>query len=353
MTAIDEQRLEAFMGRVVSDAAAAESAAVNYLGDQLGLYRGMAGAGPLTSAQLAHRTGLAERYVREWLANQVAGGYVTYDRDDGTFELPDEHAMVLADEESGVFLAGMYEIFAAMWAAANQIGDAFRTGEGVGWADHDPRLYRGVERLFGPMYRSQLVQHWIPALDGVDARLRSGGLVADVGCGHGVPTLVMADAYPNSTFHGYDAHEPSVSTASKRAAEAGVSGRVSFEVADSTGYAATGFDLVCFFDCLHDMGDPVGAATHAREALADDGAVLLVEPAAADDLADNVNPISQLVYASSVFLCTPNSLVQDVGLALGAQAGQARLHDVMNEAGFSQFRLAAQTPFNHIYEVRP
>ncbi len=353
MTAIDEQRLEAFVGRVVSDAAAAESAAVSYLGDRLGLYCGMAGAGPLTSAQLAHRTGLAERYVREWLANQVAGGYVTYDRRDGTFELPDEHAAVLADEGSDVFMAGMFEVLAAMWAATGQIGEAFRTGDGVGWGDHDPRLYRGVERLFAPMYRSQLVEQWIPALDGMDARLRDGGLVADVGCGHGVPTLVMAQAYPDSTFHGHDPHEASIATARRQAAEAGLSDRVSFEVADATSYPTTGFDLVCFFDCLHDMGDPVGAAAHAREALADDGSVLLVEPAAADDLAENVNPVSRLVYASSVFVCTPSALDQDGGVALGGQAGQRRLRAVMHEAGFSRFRQVAETPFTHVYEARP
>lgn len=353
MTAIDEQRLEAFMERAVSDAAAAESAAVNYLGDRLGLYRSMAGAGPLTSEQLARRTGLAERYVREWLANQVAGGYVTHDRDDGTFELPDEHALVLADEDSEVFMAGTFEVIAAMWAATGQIGNAFRTGEGVGWGDHDSRLYRGVERLFAPVYRSQLVQQWIPALDGVDATLRSGGRVADVGCGHGVPTLVMAQAYPDATFRGYDVHDASIATARTRAAQAGLSDRVSFDVADATGYEAAGFDLVCFFDCLHDMGDPVGAAAHARSALGDDGAVLLVEPAAADDLADNVNPISRLVYASSVFICTPSSLDQDVAAGLGAQAGPQRLRKVMTDAGFSRFRRAAETPFHHIYEVRP
>jgi SAM-dependent methyltransferase len=353
MSAIDEHRLEAFMERVVSDVAAAESAAVNHLGDRLGLYRSMAGAGAVTPRQLAQRTGLSERYVREWLANQVAGGYVAHDAGTGTFELPDEHALVLADDDSDVFMAGMFEIAAAMWAAIETVADAFRTGDGVGWGDHDDRLYRGVERSFAPLYRSQLVQQWIPALDGVDATLRSGGHVADVGCGHGVSTRVMAQAYPEATFHGYDLHEASIAAARKATAEAGLSDRVSFDVADATGYEASGVDLVCFFDCLHDMGDPVAAATHARRALADDGAVLLVEPAAADDLDDNVTPVNRLFYASSVFLCTPSSLDQDGARGLGAQAGQQRLREVMHDAGFSRFRRAAETPFNHVYEARP
>lgn len=350
---IDQARLEEFLGRAVPDFAAAYSAPLMYLGDKLGLYKAMAGAGPLTSGELAERTGTSERYVREWLNNQVTAGYVAYEPEAGTYELPDERAMVLADEESPVFIGGLFEAFAAMWAATEKIEDAFRTGDGVGWHEHDPHLFRGTERVFGPIYRANLTTAWIPALDGVEAKLQAGAKVADVGCGHGASTIVMAQAYPNSVFSGFDYHGESISTAAKTAAEAGVSDRISFEVAPAKEYPGSDYDLICFFDCLHDMGDPVGAAAHAREALANDGTVMLVEPLAADNLEDNLNPVSRLFYAASTFFCTPSSLAQEVGLGLGAQAGEARLGEVFAEAGFGRFRRATETPFNMVLEARP
>jgi SAM-dependent methyltransferase len=352
-TTLDQQRLEEFQGLAVSEAAAAESAACVYLGDALGLYEAMTGAGPLTSAQLAERTDTHERYIREWLANQASGGYVLYDPDDGTFELPDEHAAVLADPDSPAYAAGVFPIIAAAWASTDRAIDAFRTGGGIGWHEHDPRLFGGVERIFAPLYRHQLVQDWIPALDGVHERLSGGGSVADVGCGHGASTIVLAEAYPASRFTGFDFHAASISAASKAAAEAGVGDRVGFEVAAADSFAGDGYDLVCFFDCLHDMGDPVAAARHARQALADDGTLLVVEPQAGDDLADNLNPISRLFYAGSVFLCTPSSLAQDGATGLGAQAGPTRLLEVLAEAGFTRRRVATETPFNLVLEARP
>ncbi|MDP8930155.1 MAG: class I SAM-dependent methyltransferase [Actinomycetota bacterium] len=349
---IDEVKLERFMAQVVADMAAAESATLMYLGDKLGLYRAMSGAGPLTSNELAERSGTHERYVREWLANQTAGGYVTYDPEAGTYELPLEHAVALADEDSPVFVAGLLDIVAAMWAGTERISDAFRSGAGVGWHEHDPRLYRGVERLFRPLYRANLTTQWIPALDGVEAKLKQGARVADVGCGHGASTVVMAEAYPGSTFVGFDSHPESIEAATKAAAEAGVADRVTFQVANAADYPGS-YDLICFFDCLHDMGDPVGAAAHARDALADGGCVVLVEPQAGDGLEDNINPVSRLYYAGSTFLCTPSALSQEVRLALGGQAGEARLAAVMTEAGFSSFRRVAETPFNLVFEARP
>ena len=350
---IDQTKLEEFLGTAVAEAAAAESAACCYIGDVLGLYEAMAGAGPLTAAELAARTGTHERYVHEWLANQAAGGYVTYDADRGTFELPAEHAAVLADADSPTYLSGIFEVIAAVWAGADRTVEAFRSGEGVGWHEHDPRLFGGVERIFAPIYRSQLVQEWIPALDGLDERLAAGARVADVGCGHGASTVTMAQAYPAARFVGFDYHAESIATAAKAAAHAGVGDRAAFEVASADSFGGDGYDLVCFFDCLHDMGDPVRAAAHARDALADDGTLLLVEPMAGDDLADNLNPVSRLFYAGSVFLCTPSSLAQDGALGLGAQAGEARLREVLAAAGFTHTRRAAATPFNLVIEARP
>lgn len=350
---LDQEKLDAFLGQFVTDAAAAESAVCAYLGDRLGLYEALAGAGPLTPAELAERTETHERYVREWLANQAAGGYVTYDPDHSTFALPPEQAAVLADPDSPVHLTGIFEIVAAMWAATDKVTEAFRTGDGVGWHEHDPRLYRGVERLFGPIYRHQLLDDWLPALDGVTARLEAGARVADVGCGHGASTLAMARAYPNTRFVGFDYHPESIAAASKAAAEAGVGDHVAFEVAEADSFPGTGYDLVCMFDCLHDMGAPVAAAAHARETLADDGTLLLVEPMAGDELADNLNPVSRLYYAGSVFLCTPSSLAQDGAMGLGAQAGETRLRELLTDAGFTRIRRAADTPFNIVLEARP
>ena len=350
---LDQHRLEAFQGLVVSEAAAAESAACCYLGDVLGLYAAMTGAGPLTAVELARRTDTHPRYVREWLANQAAGGYVHHHAQEDTFELPDEHAAVLADPTGPVDVAGIFAVIAAAWASADRAVDAFRTGAGIGWHEHDPRLYHGVERIFAPLYRHQLVQEWIPALEGVDERLRAGARVADVGCGHGASTIVLAEAYPASRYLGVDAHGASIATAAKAAADAGVGDRVAFEVAAADQLPGEGYDLVCFFDCLHDMGDPVAAARRAREALAEGGSVLIVEPRAGDALADNCNPIGRLFYAGSVFLCTPSSLDQDGAAALGAQAGPNQLLEVLAAAGFSHRRVATQTPFNLIIEARP
>ena len=351
--AIDQGKLEEFLASFTEDVAAAQSAVCAYVGDILGLYTAMAGAGPLTPDELARRTDTHERYVREWLSNQAAGGYVVYDPEAGTFTLPPEQASVLADPDSPTYLPGAFEVTAATWASADRVVDAFRTGEGVGWEEHDDRLYRGVERLFGPMYRSQLVDEWIPALDGVEERLREGVRVADVGCGHGVSTITMARAFPASRFVGLDYHAPSIAAASKAAAEAGVGDRVAFEIADADALPDDGFDLVTMFDCLHDMGDPVGVAAHVRDRLTADGTLLLVEPMAGDDLADNLHPIGRMAYAVSTAVCTPTSLAQDGARALGSQAGQARLTEVLTEAGFAHVRRAASTPFNLVLEVRP
>jgi SAM-dependent methyltransferase len=353
MTQIEQARLERFAGQAVGDMAAAMSGLLVHIGDRLGLYRAMAGAGPLTPEQLASKTGTAPRYVREWLSNQAAGGYVSYRPDDGTFDLPAEHAAVLADEDSPVFLAGAYEGIASCYSDYASFIDAFRTGDGVGWEQHDERLFTSVRRLFRPSYAAYLTAQWIPALDGVEARLRTGASVADIGCGLGASTLIMADAYPHSTFVGYDCHGPSVEAARKAAADAGVDHRVRFEVAAAAAFPGTGLDLICLFDCLHDMGDPVGAAGHMRRALASDGTLLLVEPYAGDALEENLNPVGRTFYGLSTVICTPASLAQPVGLGLGAQAGQARLTEVLAEAGFSRVRRAAQTPFHLVLEARP
>ena len=353
MPDIDQARLEQFVHQAVGDMGAAISGLLVHLGDQLGLYRAMAGAGPVTPEVLAAKTGTAPRYVREWLSNQAAGGYVSYQPQDGTFELPDEHAAVLADETSPVFLGGAYEGIASCYSDYQRFLDAFRAGTGVGWEQHDERLFSGVRRLFQPSYAAYLTSAWIPALDGVEDKLRAGASVADVGCGLGASTIIMAGAYPHATFAGYDYHEPSIEAASKAAAEAEVSHRVRFDTATAAAFPGTGFDLVCLFDCLHDMGDPVGAARHIRQALASDGTLMLVEPNAGDSLQDNLNPVGRTFYGLSTVICTPASLAQPTGLGLGAQAGQARLAEVLAEAGFSRVRRAAETPFHLILEARP
>ena len=350
---IDEAKLEAFVGQAVTDMGAAISGLLLHIGDRLGLYRAMAGAGPVTAAELAERTGTAERYVREWLGNQAAGGYVTYDPVDGTFELPAEQAMVVANEDSPVFLAGAFETIASCYTDHDRFVDAFRTGAGVGWHQHDDRLFSGVLRLFRPGYAAHLVDEWLPALDGVVDKLQAGASVADVGCGLGASTIIMAQAFGRSTFLGVDTHEISIADARQAAAEAGVAQRTRFEVASAQELPGAGYDLVCLFDCLHDMGDPVGAARRIRQAIAPDGTVLLVEPMAGDGLEDNLNPVGRTFYGLSTVICTPGSLAQDVGLGLGAQAGERRLGEVLREAGFSRVRRATQTPFNLILEARP
>jgi SAM-dependent methyltransferase len=318
------------------------------IGDKLGLYRAMAGAGPLTPAELATRTGAHERYVREWLSAQAAGGYVTYDPATGRFTLPPEQAFLLLDAD----LPGAFQLSVGSIRDEPKITDAFRTGAGVGWHEHDAGVYEGCERFFRPGYAMNLVSQWIPALDGVKTRLEAGGRVADVGCGHGASTIIMAQAFPRATITGFDYHPASIEAARQAADKAGVGDRVSFEVTAAKGYPGTGYDLVTFFDCLHDMGDPVGAARHVRKSLATGGVWMLVEPFANDRLEDNLNPVGRLYYAASTLLCTPASLSQEVGLALGAQAGENRLREVLTQAGFTRVRRVAQTPANMILEVR-
>jgi SAM-dependent methyltransferase len=351
-TEIDPQKLEAFMGQAVTDMGAVISAPLFVIGERMGLYKAMAGAGPLTSAEVAERAGVAERSVREWLRNQAAGGYVAYDAETDTYELPPEQAMALADEESPFYLLGVYDLIASLYADEDKIADAFKSGDGMGWHEHDHRLFHGTERFFRPGYRGHLVTEWIPALDGVEAKLEAGAKVADVGCGHGASTILMAEAFPDSEFHGFDYHEASIERAREAAAEAGV-GNVTFEVATAKDYPGTGYDLVAVFDCLHDMGDPVGASSHIRDTLAPDGTWLVVEPFAGDRVEDNLNPVGRMFYGASTVICTPASLDQEVGLALGAQAGEERLAEVIKEGGFSAVRRATETPFNMILEARP
>ncbi len=351
--ALDEAKLMEFLGKMVGEMGAAISALMIDIGDKLGLYKAMAGAGPLTSEELAERTNTNERYVREWLSNQAAGGFVTYDPGTQRFMLPTEQAMAFADEASPACLLGGFQILASAFRDEAKFLEAFRTGKGIGWHEHDPELFVGTERFFRPGYNANLVPNWIPALEGVEAKLKEGARVADVGCGLGASTIVLAQAYPNSSLSGFDYHGPSIEMARQRAAEAGLDDRVAFEVASAKDYPGTGYDLVAFFDCLHDMGDPVGAARHVRESLAADGRLMLVEPLAQDRLEDNLNPVGRLYYGASTVICTPASLAQEVGLGLGAQAGEARLRDVLTEAGFTRIRRATETPFNMVLEARP
>jgi SAM-dependent methyltransferase len=345
---LDQAKVEEFFGKVVQDVAATLRAGLVLIGDKLGLYRAMAGAGPLTPADLAKRTGTHERYVREWLSAQAAGGYVIYDPATGRFTLPPEHAFLLLDAD----VPGAFQLSVGSVRDEPRITEGFRTGAGVGWHEHDAGVYEGCERFFRPGYAMNLVSQWIPALDGVKARLEAGGRVADVGCGHGASTIIMARAFPQSSFTGFDYHPASVEWARRAADKAGVGDRATFEVAAAKGYPGTGYDLVTFFDCLHDMGDPVGAARHVLESLAPGGVWMLVEPFANDRLEDNLNPVGRLYYSASTLLCTPASLSQEVGLALGAQAGEKRLREVLTEAGFTRVRRVAQTPANMILEVR-
>ncbi|MGH9628460.1 MAG: class I SAM-dependent methyltransferase [Bryobacteraceae bacterium] len=345
--------LESFVGQVVSDMAASLSAVMTDVGSKLGLYKAMAGAGPISAAELSKKTSTHERYVREWLNNQAAGGYVRYLAETDRYVLPDEHAMVLANEESPVYMAGGLGVNEAMWIGEDKITDAFRTGKGIGWGEHHHSLHTATEYFYRTGYRAHLVSTWIPALEGVLEKLQSGANVADVGCGHAASTILMAEAFRRSTFWGFDFHAESIRTARSRAAEAHVSERTRFDVASATNCPGVGYDLICFMDCFHDLGDPLGAARHARETIAEDGTVLLVEPFAGDTVEANLNPVGRLFYAASTAICTPNSLSQDVGAGLGAQAGEARIRTIFAEAGFRTFRRAAQTPFNLILEARP
>ena len=349
---VDHRKLDEFVGRAVGDLAAGYGGVMVALGHKLGLYRAMAGAGPLTATEVARRADCAERYVREWLNSQAAGGYVVYHAVSGAYELTAEQAMVLADETSPVFLPPAWEVPASMWLDEAKSIEAFRTGKGIGWSDHDPRLFCGVAAFFRTAYRGSLVTEWLPALDGVTAKLEAGGRVADVGCGHGHSTVLMAEAYPKSEFRGFDGHGASIEAARANAEAACVASRARFDTATAKTYPAERFDLICFFDCLHDMGDPVGAARHAAEALAPGGTVMLVEPFAHDRVEDNLNPVGRLYYSASTTICCAHSRSEEVGLALGAQAGESRLAEVFREAGFGHFRRALATPFNLVLEAR-
>ena len=351
---IDESKLNAFMERAVADMGAAMHATLVLIGDKLGLYKAMAGQGPMTPAKLAALTRTAERYVREWLNANAASGYVRYDAKTQTYELPAEQAFALAYEDSPAFLGGAFQIIAACFRDEPKISSAFQTGEGVGWHEHDHDLFRGTERFFRPNYSAHLLGEWIPALEGVEEKLRAGATVADVGCGHGASTILMARAYPNSKFFGFDYHSGSIEYARRRAEEVGLQDRIAFDVASAKSFPSNGgYDLIAFFDCLHDMGDPAGASRHVCKALKPDGTWMVVEPYADDQTENNHNPVGRMFYSASTMICTPASLAQEVGMALGAQAGEARLRAVIQAGGFTRFRRAAQTPFNLIFEARP
>ncbi|RAO77143.1 class I SAM-dependent methyltransferase [Dyella jiangningensis] len=349
--AIDEQRLHAFLGKAVGDLGAAISATLIQIGDELGFYKALA-AERLTSAELAERTGTHERYAREWLGNQAAGGYVDFDEATGRYGLNEEQALCLADPHGPVDLAGAYSIVEAMFHAKERTLEHFRNGQGMEWGEHHPCLFHGTERFFRAGYNANLIGAWLPALEGVVDKLRGGGRAADVGCGHGASTILMAQSFPNAQFVGYDYHGPSIEVARQRAEAAGVT-NASFEVADATGYEGKDFDLIAFFDCLHDMGDPVGVARHARQALKADGNCMIVEPFAGDRVQDNLNPVGRVYFGASAQICVPVSLARH-GPALGAQAGEARLRQVVVDGGgFQRFRRAAETPFNIVLEARP
>jgi 2-polyprenyl-3-methyl-5-hydroxy-6-metoxy-1,4-benzoquinol methylase len=350
---INEDKLNAFMGQVVGELGATVNAGLIVLGDRLGLYKAMAEAGPITSSELAEKTGTAERYVREWLNAQAAGGFVEYNPETQRYLLPAEQALALANEDSPAFVCGAFELATATLKSGVEIESAFRSGAGFGWHEHDLGVSTGCERFFRPGYNANLVSSWLPALEGVEEKLRVGAKVADVGCGLGASTRLMAQAYPRSRFTGFDYHTESIELARQKAKEAGLQDRARFEVAMAAAFPGRGYDLIAMFDCLHDMGDPVGAARHVQQALAPDGTWLIVEPIAGDRVEQNLNPVGRAYYAFSTFLCTPNSLSQDVGLALGAQAGEARIRDVATAGGFTRFRRIAETPFNLVYEARP
>jgi 2-polyprenyl-3-methyl-5-hydroxy-6-metoxy-1,4-benzoquinol methylase len=350
---IDQEQLNQFVQKAVGDLGATLHAALVVIGDKLGLYRAMADAGPVTSSELAKRAGASERYVREWLAANAAGGYINYDAAAGRYSLSPEQSFALAEEGSPAFLPGAFQLAVAALRAEPKIADAFRTGHGVGWHEHDPALFQGVERFFRPSYAANLISGWIPSLDGVEAKLRNGARVADIGCGHGASTILMAQAYPRSILTGFDYHEASIERARAAADEAGVAERVNFEVASAKDYPGRDYDFIAFFDCLHDMGDPVGVASYVRKTLAPDGVLMIVEPYANDRVEENLNPVGRLFYSASTLVCTPASLSQEVGLALGAQAGEARLREVLTKGGFTRFRRASETPFNLVFEARP
>jgi SAM-dependent methyltransferase len=350
---INPDTLMAFVFRAVGEVGATLNTAMVVMGDTLGYYTAMADGRAITPAELAEQTSTSEHYAREWLNNQAAGGYVEFDAVTRRYTLPAEHAVALADPTSPAYLPGFFQLALGTVHDAHEIVEAARDGDGLGWHAHHTDVHHGCERFFRTMYNGHLLTEWIPALDGVAAKLEAGGTVADVGCGHGASTILLATAFPNSTFVGSDYHEASIEIARERAVAAGVADRVTFEVAPATSFTGSGYDLVAMFDCLHDMGDPVGAARHVRDAIADDGTWMVVEPMAGDRVEDNLNPVGRAYYGFSTLLCTPASLSQDVGLALGTQAGPAKIRDVATAAGFTSFRTAASTPFNNVFEVRP
>ena len=350
--ALDMNKLNAFIGQFVADLGASAHAGMVVIGEKLGLYRALAG-GRMSPAELAAATGTDERYVREWLSSQAAGGYVTYDEKDKTFSLTEEQAFTLAREDSPAYLPGAFELALGSLAAVPRITESFRTGAGMGWHEHDAGVFHGCEKFFRPAYAANLVSSWIPSLNDVRQKLEAGARVADVGCGKGASTLLMAKAFPKSRFFGFDYHDKSVEAARDYAQRDGVADRVTFEVSQAKNFPGQDYDLVAVFDCLHDMGDPIGAATHVRQSLANDGTWMIVEPFANDDLKDNLNPVGRVYYSFSTLLCTPCSRSQEVGLCLGAQAGEKRIREVVTAAGFRRFRRAAETPFNIVYEGRP
>jgi SAM-dependent methyltransferase len=348
----DMNKLDAFVGKFVSDLGASVHAGMVVIGERLGLYKALA-TRPMDPAELAAETRTDERYLREWLASQAAGGYITYDEESGKFSLSEEQAFTLADEESAAYLPGAFELALGSLAAVPRIADSFRTGKGMGWDEHADSVFHGCERFFRPGYAANLVSTWIPALQDVKEKLEAGARVADVGCGKGASTLLLARAFPRSRFFGFDYHHKSIEAAREHARRNGVAGRVTFELATAKEYPGKDYDLVAMFDCLHDMGDPVGAASHVRRSLAREGTWMIVEPFANDQLKDNLNPVGRVYYSFSTLLCTPCSRSQEVGLCLGAQAGESRIREVVTSAGFRRFRRASETPFNIVYEARP
>ena len=352
MTAINQEKLNDFVNRAIGDISSAYGGIMVSLGAKLGLYKAMKGAGPLTSREVAVRAKCAERYVREWLDSQVAGGYVQHHASSGTYELTPEQAMVLADEDSPVYIPNAWNVPASMWADEGKAVDAFRTGKGIPWSAHDGRLFCGVAAFYKNGYKVSLVPEWLPALEGVVDHLKEGITVADVGCGYGHSTVLMAEAFPKSRFVGFDGHAPSIDAAADNAKKAGVASRARFEFASATNYPGRNYGLICFFDALHDMGDPVGVAEHAYDALADDGTVMLVEPFAHDHVGDNIGPVARLYYSASTMICCAHAISDGGKAVLGAQAGEARLAEVFRKAGFKHFRRAAETPFNLILEAR-
>jgi SAM-dependent methyltransferase len=351
--AVDMDKLMGFVFRCVDEVGATLNAGLVVMGDKLGYYRAMAISGPTTPSRLADDTGTAEPYAREWLNAQAAGGIVSYDPAAGLYTLPPEQVVAFTDESSPAYLPGFFQLAVGTLGDSNKIPELARSGAGYGWHEHNTDVHEGCERFFRPSYNAHLVAEWLPALDGVTAKLERGARVADVGCGYGASTIIMGQAFPQSTFFGFDYHPDSIAEARDRAEAAGVSDRVHFEVAAADAFSGSDYELVTTFDALHDMGDPVGAARHVRASLAEDGTWMVVEPMAGDHVEDNFNPVGRAYYGFSTLLCTPASLSQEVGLALGTQAGPAKIHDVVTTGGFSRFAKVAETPFNQVLEVRP